>query len=295
MKAGRFQIFVFPLFLILLSGCIQEGSIFKSSQEKETRTSANYLSASMEILPKIVYSGEKITVFVYLTNPLNRNLDNVLVCLYGYGIEEECKNTKVYEENEISFNFKAPELPENIEEEEYIYGKVFFTDSFNTIVNFPVIDEDVYRIKLRTGEKIPTLSLISSSSPLAISIDVDKNPIISSQGVADFEFTINIRNRGNGRVFNPEKFSSLPSLNDDDMDKAYLQISFPEGLEISCERGKENGKYLIEFFDNEDSIYCSVQVMDSSLTQEKIFPVTLKIEYGYYINMKENYAVKGRK
>lgn len=289
--------FVFPILLIFVSGCISENgtSIFKGSSQKELSFSSNILSASVEIIPQKVYSGEKVNVFFYLSNPSSRELKSVVICLYGYGIEQSCKQTNVYEESEIAFKFTAPKLPQNIEKTEYIYARILFNDSFISIAKFPVIDEKEYAVRLRTGKEISTFSLTSTSSPISVSIDVDKTPIISSDGKAEFEFTINLRNEYNGKVFDPEKFSSeMPKLEEEDYGRAYLEIKSPEGLEIKCERKEKNGKYVIEFFDNEDSIYCKAKVNDKSLNLEKTYPVILKIDYAYYFDVKQSYVVKGK-
>ena len=286
---------IFLILLVFFSGCINESGILKAETEEKTTFSADILSASMEIIPEKLHSNEKVNVFIYLTNPSERELRNVVVCIYGYGITESCKKRSVYEEEEISFSFEAPALPENIEKTEYVYARIAFRDSFITTAKFPVIDEREYSIKLREGEQIPEFSLTASLSPISVNVELSESPVISSNGYAEFEFIINIFNKGTGNVFDPEKFSEeISLLSDEDYGKAYLKIIAPEGMEISCEREKKQGRYVIELFDNEDSIFCNAKIKDKSISLEKIFPVRFEIEYAYYFDIKDSYTVKGK-
>lgn len=291
---------------MIFSGCISGENILKSGTEGPGIAQGS-VSLSIEAVPEEVYSGETLSAYLSLKGPEDKRFSDIFACIYGnfYPLEDECKPVGVlFGGREISFKIMAPSLPEKVEKSEDIYARVFFKDSAEITAYFPSIDENERSIRLREGKPMPKFSLVHPTLPIKITIENTDFPIIVYDGEGNFEFTIHVKNVGNGAVFNPSSFPSeakMPDLEEKDMGIAYLKLKYPQGVEITCDNdryekeGRYRGYYKIEFFENEDSLYCAGRIRDSSYSIQKIYPVIIEIDYAYYIDTSTSVKVKGRK
>jgi len=287
--------FVFLVLLVFLSGCLTNENINRMTTEK---TGTKPLMASLEVYPKTVYSGEKLTAAISLTPTEKKKIENPLICLYGSGIKTECKKITLTGTNDIQIYFKAPFLPKNMVETENIYARIFLKDDTIFSISLPVMDKEELIREIMASKALPSLKISTPSSFIFLSVEPDKElPISANHGKAEFELTLIFRNTGNGKIFNPRGVSlsslNFPEITDEELNKAYFSIKAPSVLHIECDRKKSGNKYELEFFNGEDIVSCHVEINDPTLRVEKIYPIFVEIYYGYYLDLNAQYTVKG--
>ncbi len=286
--------FVFLVLLVFLSGCLTNENINRMTTEK---TGTTPLTASLEVYPKTVYSGEKLTAIVSLVPAEEKKIEESLVCFYGGGIESECRKISLTGSNDIQIDFNAPFLPKNMVETENIYARIFLKDDTIFSISLPVMDKEELIREAMASKALPSLKISAPSSFISLSVEVDKElPISVNHGKAEFELTLAFRNTGNGKIFNPRGVSlsslNFPEITDEELNKAYFSIKAPSVLHIECERERYGNKYELEFFNGEDIVSCHVEINDPSLRVRKTYPIFIEIYYGYYFDLNTQYTVK---
>ncbi len=296
MNLSKRMLFVCLTFLVFLSGCLKHENTNRMSAEE---TGTTPLTASLEVYPKTVYSGEKLTAIVSLVPAEEKKIEEFLVCFYGSGIKSECKKILLLTgEKDIQIRFEAPSLPENVEETETLYARIFFKDDAMFSISLPVMERDEIIKKVRSGETLPSLQISAPSSFISLSVEVDKElPISVNHGKAEFEITLTFRNTGNGKIFDPYEVllssSEFPEITDEELNKAYFSIKAPSALHIECDREMVGDKYELEFFNGEDTVSCHAELDDPALGIEKVYPIFINVYYGYYLDLNTQYTVKG--
>ncbi len=285
------------LALFFICGCVKlpGKDVFKGSAEKSE--GAGFFRASISVVPETAYSGEPVMYSILLKNLGRRELEHVVVCVYGENIEPECKNLRFYEntEKEISFRSEAPEYPQGFTAQEKVYARIYLKDRISATLQLPVIDENEYLNRKRLGKPVKGYTFEAEDSFLETGISLEKFPVIAHDGRAEFGFTLKIANKGEGNVFDPDAFpSDFSEISDEDMGVVYVRINAPHGFDVECDREKGSEGYRMELFRGEDALYCHVELEESDLTTEKVYPVTFDISYGYYFDVSSSYVVKGK-
>ncbi len=286
------RVIFFSIIFLISSGCIVEKNVLKSESGKLTTTTV-LLQAELTLVPETVNSGEKVSAFLSMKNLREREIENILACIYGYGIEK-CEKVNLKKEKDISLSFDAPEFPKDTESRETVYARIYLRDVSHATLQLPIIDENEYFVRKREGISLSSYSLSKENSFVDIDISIDKSPIISRKGKAEFSMTIKIKKLGSGSIFDPDALpSELEEIEEENMNKAYLRINAPSVFDIECDREGNSDGYVVEFFRGEDSVFCTVSFDDRTLSTERIYSIFFEVEYGYYFDVQAYYTVRG--
>ncbi len=271
MKIRMIPVFL-TVFLILLSGCTVKNVIKSETSQKEEV--AHFFSQPDEFV-----SGET-GIFIY-----KPSFQNSLICLLGSNYPGEGKEywkskESVCQKNkggEISWTIKAPEVTHETSYE--FIAREYVNQTSSAVLKVFVISEDE---KFISKEKKNTIEYFQG--PVQISINPSSDYYVEKNGKTKIHFVIELKNYGDGYVFDFDKFSYSKKpleISDKNINKIYFSVRVPDNVKITCDAEKNGGLYKIYFFEGVATTSCDAEISEDVISY-KIYPIEIETYYGYY-------------
>ncbi len=294
--------------LLFFSGCI------RTSPETPTVTRDGIVITSFYPSLDEVSAGKNLRLTMEIENRGSNATPNVIACVIGpyerseeavtqgmwYLKSESCygatKTLSPFDPESQSggsarfiWELQAPNLQYPQERTDRFKGRVYYEYSSETTVKVPVYTMSEYLAVKQKGEDFESVEVTKTLAPVDISVSV-KEPIIAEDGY--FIIKITVTNKGGGVVFDSEgsfgnATASPPDL-EDKIGVIRMQYTVPSGLTIDCDN-------TIEIFKgNSRTVSCEVEIQNpENIKTMKIFPITIKAKYGYYVERETSVKVLG--
>jgi hypothetical protein len=197
------------------------------------------------------------------------------------------------------WSLRAPDLDKGQTRTDSFIGRVYTVYETAANGNVWAYTEAESDAAKASGRGLETASFTTTSGPVGLSVSVTPNPVVVSSNDKSFTLNIKISNTASGTIYAPGKIPSCPpssSLTPEDFNKVDLTIA-ADDFDISgdCKTGSSTTTQQELISGKPTTIICDMTVKTASMPSTfKSYPVTIKVQYGYYTERQASVTVQGK-
>jgi len=197
----------------------------------------------------------------------------------------------------LKWNLRAPNVDKGQTSPNTFIGRVYTNYMTGVNGNIWVYTEAESDAAKASGRALNKATFASTSGPVAVQVSATPDPVIISDTDRSFTLSIRISNLQSGTIYKSGKITSCPptSLSTDDLNKVDMTITAPDFnmVDTTCQGTQE--EELVS--GNPTDVLCELNVKDTSASSTFTFgsfPITVKVEYGYYTERTASVTVQGK-
>lgn len=194
----------------------------------------------------------------------------------------------------FKWSLRAPNVDSGTTSPNSFIGRVYTNYKTSVNGNVWVYTEAESDASKASNRAINKATFTSTSGPVALEVSATPDPVIITDSDKTLSLRIKISNLQSGTIYKSNKITSCPptSLATDDLNKVDMTVTAPDfDMSIDCQ-----GTQVEELVSgNPTDVICDLTIK-SGLEPATFgsFPITVKVEYGYYTERTASVTVQGR-